>query len=37
LYPVDLDTWGARVQNFGADASATIFVICGAVNSVTGP
>ena len=37
LYPVDLDTWGARVENSGADASATIFVICGAVNSVTGP
>jgi hypothetical protein len=37
LYPVDLDTWGSRVQNFGADASATIFVICGAVNSVTLP
>jgi hypothetical protein len=38
LYPVDLDTWGAHVQNFGgADASVTMFVICGAVNSVTGP
>jgi hypothetical protein len=38
LYPVDLDTWGARVQNVGGvDASATMFVICGAVNSVTLP
>ena len=37
LYPVDLDTWGSRVQNFGADASATMFVICGAVNTVTLP
>jgi hypothetical protein len=38
LYPVDLDTWAAHVQNFGgADASATMFVICGAVNSVTLP
>ena len=37
LYPVDLDTWGAHVQNFGADAYATILVICGAVNTVTGP
>ena len=38
MYPVDLDTWGARVQNVGGvDAAATIFVICGAVNSVTLP
>jgi hypothetical protein len=38
LYPVDLDTWAADVQNFGGgDASATMFVICGAVNSVTLP
>jgi hypothetical protein len=38
LYPVDLDTWGARVQNDGVTAAnATLFVICGAVNSVTLP
>lgn len=38
LYPVDIDTWGARVENVGgADSSATLFVICGAVNSVTLP
>jgi hypothetical protein len=38
LYPVDLDTWEAHVENTGvADASATMFVICGAVNSVTLP
>jgi hypothetical protein len=38
LYPVDLDTWAANVENVGgADASATLFVICGAINSVTLP
>ena len=38
LYPVDLDTWAARVENVGGvDASATMFVICGAINSVTLP
>jgi hypothetical protein len=38
LYPVDLDTWGARVANDGAaGGNATLVVICGAVNTVTGP
>jgi hypothetical protein len=35
LYPVDVDTWAARVGNAGIGGNATLFVICGAVNSVT--
>jgi hypothetical protein len=37
LYPVDLDTWAAHVDNAGTGGNATLFVICGAVNSVTLP
>jgi hypothetical protein len=38
LYPVDLDTWAARVDNDGVTGgNATLFIICGAVNTVTGP
>jgi hypothetical protein len=37
LYPVDVDTWQARVDNGGTGGNATLFVICGAINSVTLP
>ena len=37
LYPVDLDTWVAHVDNDGTGGTATLFVICGKVNSVTLP
>jgi len=37
LYPVDLDTWAARVDNGGTGGNVTLFVICGSVNTVTGP
>jgi hypothetical protein len=35
LYPVDLDTWAANVANNGTGGNATLFIICGAINSVT--
>ena len=39
LYPVDLDTWAANVFNDSGpiDATTTLFVICGSINTVTGP
>jgi hypothetical protein len=37
LYPVDVDTWQAHVDNGGTGGNATLFVICGAINSVTLP
>jgi hypothetical protein len=37
LYPVDLDTWAARVANDGSGGNATLFIICGSVNTVTLP
>lgn len=37
IYPVDLDTWAAHVDNDGTGGTATLLVICGAINSVTGP
>jgi len=37
LYPVDIDTWAAHVDNDGTGGNATLFIICGAVNSVTLP
>jgi hypothetical protein len=35
LYPTALDTWTTRVSNGGGGGNFTIFVICGAVNSVS--
>jgi hypothetical protein len=36
LYPTGLDTWAARVSNDGTTGgNFTVFVICGAVDSVT--
>jgi hypothetical protein len=37
LFPVDLDTWAARVDNGGTGGNVTLFIICGAVNTVTLP
>ena len=37
LYPVDLDTWAAHVDNGGTGGNATLIVVCGKVNSVTLP
>jgi hypothetical protein len=38
LYPVDLDTWAGRVANDGTGGgNATLFIICGPVNTVTLP
>jgi hypothetical protein len=37
LYPVDLDTWAAHVDNDGTGGFATLYVICGKVDSVTLP
>jgi len=37
IYPVDLDTWAARVDNGGIGGNVTMVIICGAVNNVTGP
>jgi hypothetical protein len=35
LYPTGLDAWAARVSNDGTGGNVTLFVICGAVDSVT--
>ena len=35
LYPAGLDTWTTRVSNTGGGGTFTVFVVCGAVNSVT--
>jgi hypothetical protein len=35
LYPVDLDTWAAHVDNGGTGGNATLYIICGKVDSVT--
>jgi hypothetical protein len=38
IFPVDLDTWAARVDNDGSGGgNVTLFIICGSVNTVTGP
>jgi hypothetical protein len=37
LHPVDLDTWAAHVDGGGTGGSATLFIICGKVDSVTLP
>ena len=39
LYPADLDTWAANVFNDSGpdDATTTLFVICGSINTVTIP
>jgi hypothetical protein len=37
LFPETAEKWTARVSNFGVDGAATLAVICGPVNSVTGP
>jgi hypothetical protein len=37
LYPVDLDTWAAHVDNVGTGGTATLFIICAKVDSVTLP
>jgi hypothetical protein len=35
LHPVDLDTWTAHVDGGGTGGNATLFIICGKVESVT--
>jgi hypothetical protein len=35
MFPTTVDTWTARVANAGIGGNATLFVICGAINSVT--
>jgi hypothetical protein len=37
LHPVDLDTWTAHVDNDGTGGNATLYIICGKVDSVTLP
>ena len=37
LFPIDLDTWVAHVDNGGTGGTATLFIICGKVDSVTLP
>jgi hypothetical protein len=37
LHPVDLDTWTGHVDNDGTGGNATLYIICGKVDSVTLP
>jgi hypothetical protein len=37
LYPVDLDTWGAHVRSDSTGGNATLYIVCGKVDTVTLP
>jgi hypothetical protein len=37
IYPVDLDTWAAHVASFSTGGNATLYIVCGKVDTVTLP